>query len=177
MNTNINLLLGKDDESVKRLKKVKILNFVAFMSLMGIGLASLIIFLLIQVINPSSIQKEQDEVLRKISQLQEKKAKLVIINDRINSIAEILEKRKNLSKTANTLLAKTPNKLLIENVEINDTVISLTAQSNSLAQIGEFINNLTDMVRKKEIINSLVLNTLAFDESKNSYAVSIKADL
>lgn len=176
MNTDINLLLHTDDESVRRLRKVKILNFAAVMSLIGIGLISLIIFLLIQAINPPSIQEKRDEILRKTSQYQERKAKLFIINDRINSIAEILEKRKNLSKAANILLAKTPNKLLIENLEINDTVISLTAKSTSLAQIGEFINNLTDMVRKKEI-SSLTLNYLSFDESNNAYSFSIKSEL
>lgn len=176
MNTDINLLVYKDDESVRRLRKVKILNFAAVASLMGIGLISLIIFLLIQTINPSSMQKERDEILRKISQFQERKSKLFIVNDRINSIAEILEKRKNLPKTANMLLAKTPNKLLIENMEINDTIISLTAKSTSLAAIGELINNLTDMVRKKEI-SSLTLKSLSFDEVNNAYSVSIESEL
>lgn len=176
MNTDINLLLPKDDETIRKLKKVKILKFAAVMSLMGIGLISLIIFLLIQIINPSSMQKEQDQILRKISQFQERKAKLFIVNDRINSIAEILGKRKNLSKTADILLAKTPNKLLIENLEIDDTIISLTGKSTSLSAIGEFINNLTDMVRKKEI-SSLTLNSLSFDEGNNVYLVSIKSEL
>lgn len=177
MSTDINLLLRKDDESVRRLRKVKILNFAAVMSLMGIGIISLVIFLLIKTVNTPSIQKEQDEILQKISQLQDKKAKIFIVNDRINNITEILEKRRDLSKVANAFLAKTPNKLLIENLEIDDRVISLTAKSTSLSAIGEFINSVTDMVRKKEMISSLTLNSLVFDEINNSYSMSIKSEL
>jgi len=176
MSADINLLLNTNDESLKRKKTVKILSFVAVVSLMGIGIISLIIFLLIQVINPLSIKKEQDEILRKISQLQGRQAKLFIVNNRINNITEILKKRRDLPKIANMFLKKTPNKLSIGNLEIDDKVISLTAKSASLSVIGELINNLTDMVRQKEIA-SLTLNSLSFDESTNDYQVSIKGEL
>lgn len=175
--TDINFLLRRDEESLKRQKRVKILNFISVMLLIGIGVMSLIIFLLIQITNVSSIKKEQEDILRKISQFQNRKTKLFVLDNRINNIQEILEKRKDLSKVTSGLLTKTPARLSIENLQIDDKVISLTAQSTSLFAIGEFINNLTDMVRKKEIISSLTLDSLVFDESKNSYQVSIKSEL
>lgn len=177
MSTNINLLLRIDEESLKRKKRIKILNFIAFMLLIGVGCLSLILFMLIQINNTSGIKKEQDDILGKISQSQGKRIKLFVLNNRINNIQEILGKRKDLSKTMNTIFAKIPNGLSIEGLEIDDKVISLRAQSTSLFTIGELINNLTDMVRKKEIISSLTLNSLVFDESKNSYQVSIKSEL
>lgn len=177
MSTNINLLLRSDEKSLKRKKRIKILNFIAFILLIGVGVTSLIIFLLIQTTNVPSIKKEQDDIVGKISQAENKRNKLFVVNNRINNIQEILGKRKDLSKTINTMLEKIPNRLSIEGLEISDKVISLTARSTSLFTIGEFINNLTDMVRKKEIISSLTLNSLVFDESKNSYQVSIKSGL
>lgn len=177
MSTDINLLLRIDEESLKRKKRIKILNFIAFMLLIGVGVISLITFLLIQVINTPSIKKEQDDIAGKISQSQSKRIKLFVLNNRINNIQEILGKRKDLSKAMNAILEKTPNGLSIEGLEIDDKVIVMTAQSTSLFPIGELINNLTNMVRKKEIINSLTLNSLVFDESKNSYQVSIKSEL
>lgn len=177
MNTDINLLLRKDDESLRRLRKAKILKLIAIILAIVIGALSFFVFILIQVINPPSIKKEQDETLRKMSQFQKKQAKLFILNDRIDNVAEILKKRKDLPKAVNTLLAKTPNLISIENLEIDDKFVVMVAYSTSLSAIGEFINNLTDMVRKKEIISSLTLNTLVFDEGKNNYSFSIKAEL
>lgn len=176
MSTDINFLLRKDEESVKRQKKVQLFNFISVVFLAVTGLISLAIFLLTQAQKIDSIKTEQETILQKISQFQDRKAKLFIAQDRINNITEILEQRKDLSKTANILLDKTPNNLLIENLEIEDAVISLTARSASLSVIGEFIDNLTDMVRKKEVA-SLTLNSLALDEGKNLYQVSLRAEL
>ena len=177
MGKDINLLLRIDEESLKRKKRIKILNLIAFMLLIGVGVISLIIFLLIQLTNTPSIKKEQDDILIKISQLNNRKAKLFILGNRINNIQEILGKRRDLSKTMSTILEKIPNELSIGGLEIDDKVISLTAQSTSLFAIGEFINNLTDMVSKKEVISSLTLDSLVFDESKNSYQVSVRSEL
>ena len=82
-----------------------------------------------------------------------------------------------MPQAANVLLERIPDNLSIGNLEIDSKAISMTAQSASLFSIGELINNLTDMVKKKEIINSLTLNSLIFNEDKNTYAVTIQADL
>lgn len=177
MNTNINLLLQTSEESLRRLKRVKILNLIAVMFLIGVGGISLITFLSTQIINPSAILKEQQDVIEKISQFQDRQTKLFVLNNRINSIEKVLEKRIDLPQVTNALLAKTPSRLFIEDLEIDDKTVIMTAKSTSLLAIGELINNLTDMVHKKEIIRSLTLNTLVFDENKNSYQVSIEADL
>lgn len=177
MNTNINLLLHADENELRRKRRVKTLNFIAIMVLAGVGAISLIIFLLIQITNPSAILKEQNDIREKISKSQNKQAKLGILNNRIGNIEKILKKRIDLGRVTNSLLAKTPGRLFIEDLEVDDKAVVMTAKSTSLLAIGELINNLTDMVRKKEIISSLTLSSLVFDESKNSYQVSIKADL
>lgn len=177
MNTSINLLLQTDEESLRRKKIAKRLKFIAVIFLIGLTFSSLLAFLLNQVINASGIKKEQNDVLGKISQFQDRQAKLFVLNDRINNIEKILEKRINLSKATNALLARIPKRVLIEDLELDDKVVIMTAQSVSLSAIGELINNLTDMVRKKEIVSSLTLTALAFDEGRNSYRISIKSEL
>lgn len=177
MSANINLLLHTDGETLRRQKRVKILNFVAVMLLIGVGATSLIIFLLIQVVNPSGVKKEQEDILKKISQFQSKQVKLFILNNRVENIEKIMAKRKDLSKATNILLAKTPTGILIEDLEIDGKTVVMTASSTSLWAIGELISNLTDMVKKREIIISLTLNSLVFDENKNIYEVSVKSEL
>ncbi len=177
MNTNINLLLQANEESLKRQKRVKKLNIIAVMVLIGIGILSLIIFLMIQVVNIAGIKKEQQEIIKEMSKFQDRRAKIFVLNNRIDNIEKVLERKIDLSQVTSTLLAKTPSRLFIEDLEVDNKTVIMTAQSTSLFAIGELINNLTDMVRKKEIINSLTLNALVFDESKSSYQISIKADL
>ena len=177
MNTNINLLLQTNEESKRGQKRIKRLNFIAVVFLIGVGCLSLIIFLLVQITNTSAILREQNDVIEKISQFQDVEAKLFVLNNRIDNVEKVLGKRIDLPKVISGLLAKTPGRLSIEDLEIDDKTVSLTGQSTSLLAIGELINNLTDMVHKKEIISSLILDNLVFDESKNSYQVSIKLEL
>lgn len=177
MNADINLLLRTDEESLKQKRRIKILNFIATAFLIGIGLISLGIFILIQVVNPESLKKEQEDILRRISQFQNRQVKLFVFNNRVENIEKILEARKDLSKVMNDLLTKIPRGLSVEDFEIDDKTIIIVGQSKSLYAIGEFMNNLTDMARKKEIIKSLMLSSLTFDEGKNAYQISIKSEL
>lgn len=175
MNTNINLLLQVNKESLKRQTTVKRFNFIAIMLLVVVGGISVLLFLLVQLIIPSSIKKDQNAIIEQISKSQNKQAKFFILNNRVDNIEKILQKRLDLGKVTDSLLANMPDKLFIEDLEIDDKQVIMTAKSTSLLAIGELINNLTDMVHKKEIIRSLTLTTLVFDESKSSYQVSIKS--
>lgn len=177
MSANINLLLHTNEESLRQKERIKILNFAAVASLIVVGLISLIIFILTQVVNLPSIKREQEDVLRKTSQFQSRQAKLFVLNNRIENVDRILKVRKDLSKTTRDLLAKIPSQLSIDDFEVNDDSLIITGQSRSLSIIGEFINNLTDMVRRKEIIKSLTINSLILDAGKNTYQVSIKSEL
>ena len=116
MNTNINLLLRTDEETLKRQKRVKTLNFIAIMFLVGVGAISLFLFLLIQITNSPGIKKEQNDIIEKISQFQNVGAKLFILNNRIDNIEKVLEKRIDLSKVTSGLLAKIPGQLSIDDL-------------------------------------------------------------
>jgi hypothetical protein len=177
MSTNINLLLRTDGESVKQKRKVRALNSYAIWSLVGVGLISLCLFVWIQIINLGDIKKEQQNILAKMSEFQGRQVKLFVLNDRVTSISNIFKTRKDLSKITASLLIKIPGNLLVNDFEVDGQTVIIAGESRSLAVIGEFINNLTDMVVRKEIIKSLTLNSLSLDTGKNTYQVSIKSDL
>jgi hypothetical protein len=177
MNANINLLLRTDEESIKRKRSIKIFNFTAIASLILVGLISLGIFILIRIVNPDSLREEREDLLSRMSQFQSRQYNLFILNDRIENINQIMGKRGNISNTMNEILIKVPSQLSIESFEIDDKSIVITGQSKSLFTIGELINNLTDMVRRKEIIKSLTLNSLTLDRSIGVFRISIKSEL
>lgn len=177
MSADINLLLPKDEASLKRHRKIKIFNFLAIISLAATGAISLILFLMIQSIDVSSIEKEQNNVLQQISKFQDRQAKLFVLEDRINNVSEILEKKKDLSIAVSGLLKNIPSGLIVDAMEIDNDSVSITAKSSSLSTIGGFVTNLTDMVRKKEVISSLTINSLIYDENNAFYQVSVKSDI
>lgn len=177
MTTNINLLLRTDEESLKRRKRIKLFNFIATSVLVGVGLISLSLFLLTRAIDIPSINKEQENVLGKISGYQARQLKLFVLNNRVENIDKILKTRKDFSKVTSGLLAKVPSQLVIEDFEVDNKTVVIAGESRSLFVIGELINNLTDMVLKKDIIKSLTLNSLVLNVDKNVYQISIKSDL
>ncbi len=179
MSANINLLLHRDEELLKQKNRIKGFNLAAVLSLVGVGLISISIFLLTQsvAIEASSATKDQENILRKIFQFQNRQIKLFIVNNRVENIDKIMKTKKDLSKTTGSLLAKVPDGLSVNNFEITDKEVILTGKSESLAVIGELINNLTDMVRKNEIIKSLTLSSLALEQSSGVYTVSVKSEL
>ncbi|OGH24981.1 MAG: hypothetical protein A3B47_02710 [Candidatus Levybacteria bacterium RIFCSPLOWO2_01_FULL_39_24] len=177
MNANINLLLRTDKESLKKKKEIRILNLAAAVSLIGVGLISLSLFIWIQIINPGAIKREQENVLKGVSQFQNRQVKLFVLNNRIENIDKILKMRKDLIKTMNGLLAKIPSELSVDDFEVDDKSVIIAGQSKSLFAIGEFIDNLTNMVHNKEIIKSLTLSSLALDVSTNAYRISVMSEL
>lgn len=177
MSIDINLLSSKDSELVKRQKRVKLFNIIAVTFSLIVVAVSLTIFVMIQITNPLSLKKEQDDVASKISLLRDRQVNLFIINNRVLNIEEVLNKRKDLSKEIGSIFAKIPQRVIVEELKMDRKLIFLTASSASLYSIGELINNLTDMVRKKEIIQSLKLNSLIVDTDKNIYSVSLEAEL
>jgi Tfp pilus assembly protein PilN len=177
MSTEINLLPHENEEVTKQRKSAKILNFIAVGLLVVVCLISLGIFISIQALNPESIRKQQEDVLKKLAQYQDRQVKLLIVNNRIENINNILKTRRNFSKMTSSLLAAVPGGLTIDSFEIDSKMVAISGQSQSLSIIGDFLNNLTEMVRNKVIIKSLTLASLNLDDDKKVYVVSVSAEL
>ena len=176
MSTNINLLVRTDKETARHKKRVRLFNFAAIVSLIVVGLVYFGIAVLIQVVNPGSIEKEHQDLLGKMAKLQNREKTLFTLNNRIENIEKIMKASDTISTKANSLFAKIPNQLSLDNFELDNKSVIIVGQSNSLSAIGEFISNLTDMARKKEVIKSLTLNSLNLDADKNIYNISVRSE-
>lgn len=177
MNSNINLILPKDKEFVERQKKGKVLNATAVVFPILIGIVSLAVFLITQAINPTAIRRQQDETINEIAKLQDKKIKFFIVKDRLENIDGILKKRINFAENINNILSKTVSGVSLVNLDIDSKKVILTLSSLSLKSLDEFINSLIVMAERKEIIRSLKLDSLTFNEKENEYLVSLSSDL
>ena len=99
------------------------------------------------------------------------------MNDRLDNISQLLEGRRNFADNINAILSSIPSEVSLEELEIENNNILLTASSVSLRSIDKFINNLITMAEKKEVIHSLFLDYLTFEGTKNIYSVSLKSEL
>lgn len=174
---NINLLLKKDEEKLNKKRQLRFLNIIAFTSILIVGLLSIIIFLFISGVNSGSLKKQEEDTLRKITSLKDKHAKLFILKYRIKNIAEILNAKKDLPKKSSTLIGQMPRDLSIGNLNIDEKTTSISFSADSLSDIARFIDNLVSLAKRKELISSLTLSYLIFDDIQNTYSVSLKADL
>lgn len=176
MSTNINLLIHTDKETLRQKKRIIFFNLAAAVSLIGVGLIYFGIAILIQIVNPGSLEREHQKLLVEMSKLQSRQKNLFTLNNRIENINKIMKARDTISKKANILFTKVPSKLPLESFEIDNKSVILVGQSNSLSVIGEFLSSLTDMVRKKDTIKSLTLNNLELDTEKNVYNISVRSE-
>lgn len=177
MSVDINLLVRTDEKTLEEKKRVKILNLIALISLVIVGLASLGIFLLVQLTNFESIREEQEEVLEKMSSFEKIQSGLIIAGDRIENIQRIFNLRKKFSKMMTEILSNIPSDVALDTVDIGSTSVVITGRSKSLLSMGQFIDNFTELARKKDVIKSLTLNSLSLNQDRNMYEISIQSDL
>jgi malonyl CoA-acyl carrier protein transacylase len=75
------------------------------------------------------------------------------------------------------LLAEIPADVSVNNFIIDDKSVTISGESKSLSPIADLINNLSDMVYKKEIIKSLTLSSLALNTDGSAFEITVKSDL
>lgn len=175
MSNDINLLVKKDKKLLKEQNKLKVFRLIAVGLLVVLLLISASVFLLNQQLSSASseIEKDRESVLTELKPFSEKEAKIIIVNNRIENISKVLNKRVDVYKIINTLLGQSPEGILIDSLEFTEKKISVKVSSGSLESVDGFINNLVDMAKRKEIIRVLTLDSLDMTELARTYRVSI----
>jgi len=179
MSDDINLLVKKDKNLLKEQSKLKVFRLIAICSLLTILLISLSIFLLNQKLSNSSaeIEKDRESVLVEMKPFSEKEGKIIIVNNRIDNITKVLNKRMDVYKILNTILGKIPDGILIETLEFKEKKISMNITSYSLIPIDVFFNDLIEMAKRKEIVKGLTLESLDASSLTGSYKISIDMNI
>lgn len=177
MSRDINLISSKDSNEIKRKKRVKILRIGAIVSLISVSLLAILLFILSNQISLSSIKNNQNSALQGIASLRTKAAKLTLLVDRVNDISVIVGARVDYSAKIALLLKEMPIEAEANVLEVNEKIIDLTVKSDSLLPLNEFIDNLTELAKKKEIVKKLSIQGITFNDKIGSYSLSIRAEI
>ena len=172
MSSDINLLVEKDKKLLKEQRKLKVFRLIAIGSLVVLLLISASVPILNQQLSDGSIEEDRDSILSEMLPFREKEAKLTIVNNRIDNISKVVNKRVDVYKIINTLLGQAPEGILVYSLEFTEKQISMKISSGSLGPVDGLINNLVDMAKKKEIIKVLTLDSLV-TELARGYIASI----
>ena len=179
MSNDINLLVKKDKKLLREQSQLKAFRLIAIGCLLSLLLISLSIFLLNQKLSCTSaeIEKDRESVLTEMKPFREKETKLNVVNNRIDNISKVLNKRTDVYKILNTLLRQVPEGILVDSLGFYEKKVSIEISSSSLIPVDGLINNLVDMAKRKEIIKTLTLDSLDVSESVGSYKVSISMSI
>lgn len=173
MKSEINLISQNQLEIAKSDKSLRILRFIAIASVCVIGISSLILFFIIQSISPAGIRKQQDALRVSLASSRVKEAKAVLISRKLKDIKQIIKGRENYDVLLADINSAIPENISINELEVNEEVVRITATSNSLLPIDRFLNNLLAMVEKKKFIGNLSISGLTSEGEGGEYSVSI----
>lgn len=177
MSNDINLISNKDVASLKAKKRLKQIRAIAIISLAIVALSSIIVFIVNSQTSLAGIKKDENSTLQSISYLNQKAAKLAIINNRLRDVSDILEKRKNYTNAVNTLLQLMAPGLSTTTLELGEKDVTLVVHSDSLLLIDRFLNSIIDLSSKKQIISGVTIDSLIFNQKAGNYSLSVRTTL
>lgn len=174
---DINLISVDNKETLQIAKALLVTRIIAIASLLFISISAVVIFIL-NLTNPtSSIKNQQNSVLQQLTTLKNKSASVTLLNDRLRNISAITLKRKNYNSKIDKILSLTSSEVTPDSLTLNDNKISLRVSSNSLLNIGQFLDSLVNLSDKKEVLKNLTVDSLSANIGGGTYSLSISAEV
>lgn len=176
MKSEINLLSPAQIDRTKSSGVLRVLRIAAISCLFALLGISVILFFLSRELSPVAIKNKENEVLRSLSLLHKREAKLAVINDRIKGIPGLIEGRPGFDLLINSILQKIPEGVSINSMAFDKDKVILTVSSSSLLSINNLMNNLIEMASNRKIIKDVTVDSLTADVKGGRYSLSIKGD-
>lgn len=145
-------------------------------SILTVTLA-IVLFLLNRDPALAQLHAQEDTILAQLNLVHNKTAKNLIILDRVKRIAKINQTRTSLEKKIEVIQKQLPAGVLISSFTLDNKHLSITISSQSLSQVGGFIESLTKDAENNVLLKKLTLQGVVSDEKTGSYLLSITGDL
>lgn len=142
-----------------------------------VAIVALLVFVVNLTLPINSIKNEEATTLSSISAMHKKLTQYYLVEDRINHLSNIINKREKLSDVTHALLAVIPNDLSIDSIQIDAKNVSLIVSGASLTSMNNFINSIVVLNNKKTIITNVIIQELSLNVKDNTYSVSIQAGI
>lgn len=174
MDKGINLL---PNEQVEKSNSKTVLTLRILAGVFLLVIASLQIYLFsANVLSPvPQLQKESDQLVSQITQQNEKRISLAIIQNRTKNAMDLLSKRNDMKAQISTIIDKLTPDNAIDNASFDGKEIKLDISSSSLKSAEQLIANISSLKDEKKA-RYAKLSQISFGP-KGGYAVSLDIQL
>lgn len=174
MSSGINLVVTKNRSVFAPIfDRIKTLRLLAVVLLFGVSVSSMILFLLIALSPLPTLKKQESTSLFTLAQFHTDMARLALLNERVENISKIIEKRTDYNKVIDELRNKLPSDSTITGLDIGKKTVSVTVTSQSLASIDAFLSSVIADTGINKSFTHANLNTLSLDPARGTYLLTL----
>lgn len=174
MSKEINLLPRKNTGILEKESTVFLARIIAILSVIFVASSFVTVFFLQKNYSLSALQDEQQAVQTKLDTLTAKAKKILTLTDRTRDIQTILQTRGDLTVKVDAIQQKLPKTVTLDSFSVSQKDVSLTATSQSLTSLQDFLNALSTMVSQKEILQKLTIDSVSANVTTGVYTVNVK---
>ena len=176
MNNGINLIGDKKQKQLSPLlSRLNIFRYAAIALLFGVSVASMILFLLIAFSPLPELQQQEQTNKQTLSGFQTDMAKIAIINDRMQSVNQLLNDRSSYGEIFSMIEQKLPNDTTITAFNLIQNTAMVTISSTSLASFHSVLNSL--LAEEGTRFSQVSMNNLIIDEQEDTFFMTIALTL
>lgn len=173
MDTEINLLAQKKIRFFSEERLLLLTKTTAVVSVVLVLSLSILFFLLSRDPAMVAVQADANQTIAKLTLLQEKSAKYLLIVDRVNKIKSLQRTKNDLGNTISILTKQIPSQADITNLTLDQQTLSIAISASDLSILGKTIDNFTSLITSKSVLKSMTIQGLISDEKGGKYVLSI----
>lgn len=174
MSDSINLLRNTKAQLLQKKKSVAILRWISYGSLVFVLISALVVFFLKLESPLPALKQQESQAKSQLSLQNERIIKYLFVEQRTTEIADILGKRRRYDQTAKTVTSGIPASLAIRDLSIEDSAIKISLAGTSLLLINDAISYIDGLVGTNKAFQQVVLDTMSYDTSSQSYIAVLK---
>ncbi len=154
-------------------KRPKILRTIALSLLFGIGISTMILYIMIIFSPLPQLRKEEQKARDDLSAYQLEMSKLVFINNRTDDIRQIFNKREKIDKNLGSVQNITPADIDLDGITIVKKNYTFKFSSNNLASMDKLINSIVGLSGKAGDFSRVHLTSLSIDQERHKYILVV----
>ncbi len=176
MNKEINLVPTKTSSYVKQRKIIAYLRLCSFILLGGIFITSILIFFIGRQYASAPLEQEENEILSKLSVVNNRRVKLAIAKERLSTIRLLLKKRVHHYDTIDEITKLIPQDIRIDSVTVNSKSFAMSVSSSSLLSTEILLNRFVEQIASKKLFKTFIIDGISIRPG-TTHTLSMRGEL
>ncbi len=147
-------------------------SFLIFIIIFTVGVL-ILSYVVVLKVNLSSLAFDSRRLQGQIDQQEQKKAKILIISERLASARKILASRNHLDLVVSSIIQAVPDNFSIEGIVGNDKQISLSISADSLSGFVSFLAESIPTLAQNKALGISKVTADSFGETQSGYLLSL----